>query len=330
MKKRNRPLILFLIFLIGGGTYYFQGVIRRHHLEQAIIITEKNKAEAKRKEEEARKQKAFNECLASEFSEEMETEEINSLTEKIRVYGEEHNLSYHYQNLNNNYLIKLNTTKSYYAASLYKLLDLIYLVELSNQGEIDLNHNLIYKKNHKKNNSLGMEKHQLNSEISIKDLIRYVGNYSDNTAHAMLVDYIKLTNLRTLGKEMSAVNLMDDNGYGISNIKEITSYMLRINELINLNNENSNLLKEAMNSDYYNALNIEETKFYHKYGMWDVYYHDAGISIGNNPYLLVIMSQLRNKDYENVFREMSQKIYEFNTELINTQKNFCQELVYGG
>ncbi len=330
MKIRNLFVILFLIVFIGFNAFRFYNAHQKIQVELARIAQEQEEMQRKIREEEQRKLKLYGECLNQEYQEEMKTEEIKDLIIKVENYSKERKISYYYQNLKNDFKMSLNENTNYYGASLYKMLDIIYLINKSNAGELDLNTKLTYKKIHQKNNSLGMEKISLNSQVTIKDLLKYIGQYSDNTAHAMIVDYIGLNKLRALGRELGAVNMMDDNAYGQANTKEITIYIKKIYELIALDNDNSKLLKEILDSNYYNALNIDDINYYHKYGMWDIYYHDAGIAIGNEPYILVVMSTLRNKDYKGAFANVSAQMLKLNTDLITSQREFCQGLVYGG
>ena len=47
--------------------------------------------------------------------------------------------------------------------------------------------------------------------------------------------------------------------------------------------------------------------------MYGEYYHDVGISISDNPYYLVILSEERNNDdLKTIFQSISQMIYEIN------------------
>ena len=47
----------------------------------------------------------------------------------------------------------------------------------------------------------------------------------------------------------------------------------------------------------------------HKYGYYSVYYHDVGIVLDKNPYIVVILSEEATHDFK-IITDLSEKIYE--------------------
>jgi len=328
--KKIKNLILFCLFigLISYGINIFIQYQRQEKVDYLYFINEKEKKELAvlKKQQE----KEYNECISKDYSDEMLSDTANELLNTIDDYSDKYNISYKFVTLKKNYIKEENTDKEYYGASLYKLLDIIYLIEKSNNQEINLNEEVKYLAKHKISFSTGMSKVPINSMVSLKELLSYIMLYSDNTAHMILVDYIGLTNLKQLGKDLGATHFMDYLGYGNTNIDEMYLYLSKVYELMNLDNENALFVKESLNNSNENALNFDDIKFYHKFGMYKDLYHTVGIPIIENPYIILFMTELRFKDYKGIVQTISKYFYNLNEELLTGQLNYCQNLIYGG
>lgn len=323
---------LFLFFIVIGIFFFivfmydnYLANIRLYELkvleEERLLLEEKTRKENLIK---------YNNCLNEKFNEQMKNDELISLEEEIHNYANNYSISYMFYPNDEYYVLNGKINKTYYAASLYKLLDLIYLIDKNNTGLIDLdNETMTYKSSYYRKYSTGMDQEKFNTKITIRKLLSHLITYSDNTAHAMLVEYIGLNNLRELGKSLGASNVMNNQNYGNSNVYEMSLYLKKIQELINLNNDNSIFIKKIMNNTNDNSLNIEETNYYHKYGMYDIYYHDLGIAVKND-YAVIIMSELRNKNYQLIFSQMSSYFYKLNDTIDSSKQSYCNRLVYGG
>lgn len=328
--KKIFTFILFclLAYLVISGINTYREYKNQEKIDYFNFVEAKEK---RQKEVLIKKQKLeYEQCLNDYYTTEMETENLKTIISDIDKITNKYNVSYKYININNQYTKEKNIDKEYYGASLYKLLDVIYLIEKSNNNELDLNTKIKYKSVHKRPFSTGMVKIPINSMVSIKELLSYILLYSDNTAHTVLFDYIGLKNLQDLGKDLGAKRLIEEGTYGQSSVSDIYLYLAKLYELMSLDNENAIFLKEHLNNSNVNSLNFDDIKFYHKYGMYNQFYHNVGIAVLDEPYMILIMSELRFYDYKLIIQNISRHFYNLNEELVNSQKNYCYNLVYGG
>lgn len=318
--KTSIKLFLFVIgvFIIGYVLY-----------EDNLSLKEKVIKEIKSKIIIDQKAIDYEICLNLEYKDEMKNEEIITLENEIETYASKYKLSYKFATLDNDYSLSYKETTNYFAASLYKLLDLIYLVEKDNLEELSLDEEIKYSTSNYVGSSEGMKDVKNGTLITLRELLSYILEYSDNTAHNVLLSYISKSKLRELGTSLGAKNVMNDYGYGRGNVNEIFAYLVKVNELISVGNENSEFIKNHMDNDYYNAINIPEVRYYHKWGGSENYFHNVGIAIDND-YMIIIMSQIRHLNYTEVFNKLSSYFYNLNNKLINSQEDYCNELIYGG
>lgn len=196
-----------------------------------------------------------------------------------------YNVSLGYVNLNTGYSYYYRAGTVYYGASLVKTVDALYIYEHGNYSD-DI-------------------KYKVSKAISV----------SDNDAHRDLVNYIGLNNLRNYGRGIGHKHFLtgrDTDFYGNTDVYDQVAVMKYLYNYIN-NYGNGNELKSYFINDYFNYMlfdGIPTTM--HKYGYYGDYYHDVGIVYSNKPYIVVILTKHGNNNYENVVKDLSMKLYEFN------------------
>ncbi len=261
----------------------------------------------------------YKECMNKPFQSESTKQNIQHFLNK---YQQEY-FGLYFDDLINQYTILKNANKVYYGASLIKLLEAVYILD---NHEIDLNTKLVYSYHNQKNYSLGMDKYLPGSVITIKDLITYTIEVSDNTAHEILLNYIGLETLRnyslTLGMDLS---ISASDHYGYLTPEDCNKLLKTTYQLISKNDEKSIFLKELMNNPYYNALSFEDITLIHKYGLYDNYYNDIGIYLGDYPYLISILTYFGKEDYTNKVQKISQEIYEIYKNNLEEKENYCNQ-----
>ena len=205
-----------------------------------------------------------------------ETYDIN---DPIIKYIKENNydISIGYYNLITGKEYYYQENKIYYGASLIKTLDAIYIYD---------------------NNLVNEEiKNHINKAISI----------SDNESHYYLLNYIGKNNLKNYGVNLGASNtLSGTDSYGNTTVKDQIVYLKKLYELSKNNEE----LKSYFINDYGNYLKINNLKVMHKYGYWSQYYHDVGIVLDDNPYIIVVLTKHGSNSY-NIINNLSQLIYNY-------------------
>lgn len=338
--KKKVFYVLIIIALILSSPFYVPLIKDTIFIDKKLLAEKRALAESRmqaKREQGLLEQKRiedkrkYDECLNKPYQEEFKNELINNLELEIDNYVEKKNLSYKFYNFKNEYTKVRKETTDYNGASINKLLSLIYLIEKSNQNEVDLdNETLKYISKYQRKGSPCMTTKKLNTTVPLRELLACSIHSSDNAAYLMLVDYIGRDKLKELNISLNMKNPYANSAFGNLNVNDVLIMLKRIKELIDLNNPNSAYLKEILDNNYFNTLDFDDVNYYYKYGMSDVYFHSAGIETSNNPYALIIMSTLRYGDYKNIFNNISKKFNNLNDLLLESQQQYCQELIYGG
>lgn len=194
--------------------------------------------------------------------------------------------------------------KDYYGASTIKTLDALY----------------IYDK----------DKSMLND--GTRELVKKAITVSDNNSHIALVNKIGLDNYRNYAKELGVSNSIyntignESGHYGNTNVATQFIYLKKLYSVINEGKDGATLKSYYVNN-YYNCLEYQNSPTtMHKYGWLDVNFHDVGIVLDNNPYIVVILTNGANNDANcganggksssSAVTELSKKIYQLHQSLM--------------
>ncbi len=244
----------------------------------------------------------------------------------------DNNVSIYFEEINNNYTLTYNENKSQYGASIIKLFEASYLIENARNGNINLNDTITYTSNYASIAGLKLSTRTIGEEITLKDLLDYSISVSDNGAHIMLSDYIGVNALKEYAKNTLNVNLTinETDRYGNLNVSDTNKLLKHIYNLIQVNDEYTNLLVNAMNNTYYNALNFDNITFLHKYGYYSSYFNSIGIYNSNNPYLISIFTLYGNPDQGALTKvnELNKKIYNIYNTNLKLKEDYCYNLAY--
>lgn len=217
-----------------------------------------------------------------------DNEEIKELITNLNEYLRPYKVSVGYKNINTNFTYLYNAKQTYFGASLIKNLDAMYIYE-----------------NHM-------------SEPDILKNVKLAIIKSDNQAHKYLVEKIGFNNLKQYAKYLGAPLTKCNNLYFCdTTVKDQLIYLTNLYNLIKTL-PNSQELSSYYLNNYGNYLNLSDTKFFHKYGQSDEYYHDIGISNTDNPYIIVILTSERlNKDidYRKLINDISIQINNLNNKI---------------
>lgn len=276
----------------------------------------------------------LDECVRKEFSDEDLTQDLNEKIEEINTYiDKNYNASVVYEDVSTGFKYAYNEDTIYYGASLIKLVEVMYIFDEAERGNIDINETITYTSNYKKTYSVGMEKHKIGDEVSLKELISYAIMYSDNSAHFMLIDYIGKENLKKYGKSLGAkYTLYGTDTFGSQTAFDTNIYLEHAYEIIENNDEYGPLLKEYMMNTYYNSLYLtdeENNNVAHKYGWYSYYYHDIGIVYESRPYLISILTLHGRDNYEDVVKDIHEKVNELHNFFYENRKDACMIEIYG-
>jgi hypothetical protein len=288
MGKKLYRITFTFVFMILMGCFCF--IVYNDYIE----VIKENKSD----------DVAFKEENTCEFGVDTSKEET-----ELNDYVSNYDVSVYYEELDNNYVYKYNEDEKYYGASLIKLVDALYLID----NKIDLNATMKYEKKYYDGVSECMSGYHYGDEISLNTLITCAISVSDNTAHMMLISYIGFDNLKNYGESLGATNILDGgDNFGTQSAKDINIYLKRLYELKNYSD--SKYLFKIMQNNEFGFLNIGESiNVSHKYGQYDVYFHDVGITFDTHPYTISVLTRMGNENYDEVIQEISQKVAKIHT-----------------
>lgn len=270
-----------------------------------------------------KQQKIYKECLKNPLPEENFNENTLNKKNEIISYASKNGLRYTFEDLTFGYQINYNENEPLYGASLIKLVTAIYLIE----NDVDLSQQIKYTSNFVSKYSEGMEKRKIGENITLQDLMKYSITVSDNTAHHMLVNYIGKSKLKEYAKSLGATAIFtgSSDDYGNQITHDTNIYLKKAYELINTK-ENGKLLKEYMSNDRKNKLNTENISIAHKYGSYDMYYHDIGINFDKHPYTISVLTTKGESGAGKYINAISVLTKEFSDLYYENQETYCKEL----
>lgn len=312
MKKVLGIIVVILLCLISFFLY-------KEYFDNKDIITSVFKAQ------DNKDKILYNNCLNSSYKYDGIDDDFN---EFVSVY--KNNVAIYFKDINNDYVWNMNSTKIYYSASTSKLFEVIYLVEEARKGNIDLNSTLVYKPSDAMQGSIGMKKHKYYDEVTLSELIGHLLTYSDNTAHFMLIKYIGLDTLKEYFSDFNLVMLKEDPFVRNYTALMASKCLERLYSVLEVDDDYSALIKKAMNNKNMNYLSFDDKIIYHKYGMYDVSFHDIGIYDSDNPYIIVVLTLYGNLG-QDVFgpkvQNISRKVYEIYSKNLELKEEYCQSNV---
>lgn len=330
MKKNARSFLFFLLLvccILGVLYYYVKNKDNSTTIELPVINYKVIEEEKKKKEE------AYNTCLNETYTEEELTEDITTKIMEIDSFIVDNNYktSVYYEDIITGFSYKYQADTIYYGCSLIKLVDALYLIDKATLGEIDLDkETIVYESKYKRAYSSGMATRSIGERVTLRDLITYAISVSDNSAHLMLLDYIGFENLKQYGKELGAkVILTGGDKFGNQTAEDTNIYLKKAYQIISENKLYGDFLKTIMDNNERNAFNTETIKIYHKYGSYDINYHNIGLSLEERPYAISIFTLHEKTNYTEVVQGIHGKIRELHNLFYENRQRACRIQVYG-
>lgn len=327
-KIKKRIKLILLVGIISIGFISTKMVLQAQYDNNERILEEQRiLAEQQRIKEENEKKLQYEECLKNS-EKNIISEHTNSQITNLEQTLKKYQISLNYYNFDYQFEFNYRENVSYYGASLIKLLDALYLYENAVNGKIDLNSTITYEAKYQAGYSTYMQKKSFGTKVSLKDLVHYALNASDNSAHFMLFDYIGYNNLKNYARSIGLTTVL--NRY--DKFGEFTSVdaMKLIKYFYQFTSEHElgkNLIN-SMNNDYYNSLIIDNITTIHKYGLYDYFYHDIGIAYDESPYGIAILSQTGKNNYSTIFKNIHEQVNLINKSFIEDKKAECHRFIY--
>lgn len=279
-------------------------------------------------EEQERLNHEYQTCIETK-QDDIKTEQIEEYEKELEFYLKKYNVSIYYENINLGYNFSYNETKVYYAASVIKMLDALYIYDEARLGKIDLNTTIKYTRKYLISDSDGVKTHKLNDDISLKDLVSYAILYSDNAAHAMLIDYIGFDNLKKYGNDLGAkYTLYGTDTFGSINTTDAKIYLNHLYDFLKTNDEYTDQLKKYFINSKHNNLSLKGIDAATKYGYYGAYFHNIGIVFDDSPYIVAILTTEASGNFDNKVKDINAKIYELHRLYYANHISTCYDNVY--
>ena len=316
--------ITFLILILGGGFVYTKYELFKQKKEFDIHVL-------KLEYEEELKEK-YNSCLQSTISLN-DVSTLEAYEKNLNDYlQEKYNVSILYKELSDDYSYTYRPDIIYYAASTIKTIDALYIYNQALSNPDFLKNTITYTKGYAYTDSQGMAQHKYGDKVSLKDLVKYLIMYSDNSAHMMLVDYLGMDKLKAYAHELGAKNAFSGNDYfGNISVYDAEKYLEELYGIITGNMELTDELKNYFINSIHNDLKLETVNIEAatKYGYYGSYFHNIGIILDKQPYLVVILTKEGKNDFDAKIRDINMQIYKLHKIYQDQKKEQCYSDVYG-
>ncbi|EOL43182.1 serine hydrolase [Enterococcus phoeniculicola] len=183
-------------------------------------------------------------------------------------------------------------------ASSIKLAFITYMMNLADEGKLDLSEKLTYQESDYYGGTGIIQWDSFGSQYTLERLAELVIRYSDNVAYLMLLDYIGEPNFVAFLKTMDAES---QNDRFFSTAKVLTSYMKYVNQQKD-SSEHIKKLYDWLHQSTFDdgvAIGIPAVDVVHKTGWMPMYSVSNDISLveAERPYYLTIMTNGYSEEY---------------------------------
>ena len=319
----NKILIGIAVFLLLFTIIIFILTLNKNDTSNAINVQEEQTYK-----ELSNYKALYDECMSEEVNENDNSEEMAIYQQELNDYLSNYKVSIYYKDLNKGFSYIYQGDKMYYAASLVKTIPAMYIYEKAINGEIDLDSKLTYSSRYDYTDSAFFDHTKFGTQVSIRDIVKYAIFYSDNSAYMMLIDYAGSNNLKEYAKSLGINNYMDTDKFGHVTVSDAYIIFNKLNSVIDNGGELGEELKYYFVNSDNNDLMMGEYSILAatKYGETAPFYHNAGIVYDSNPYIVAILSEEFNGDYEQKIREIARKIYDLHLTYYKNRTDYCNNL----
>ena len=219
-----------------------------------------------------------------------------------------------YYDAGSGYQYQYNNVHSYFAASIIKAPFCLYILQMAERGETDLNETMEYTEEFYTTGTGVIKKEPYGTVYTKKTLVEYALCHSDNIAFKMLrtayppegfKEYARSIGIKDINgiKNVSSSNITADDA--LTYMKEIFKYISTKSDLAKFMEENMLRTVNPMIRASYPVVR--------KYGWSTGAYHDIAIIQAPRPYILIILSDHSkgSKADNEMFRTISKKIESF-------------------
>lgn len=237
--------------------------------------------------------------------------------------------SFLYRDLYSGFTVSYNEEAPIETASTIKAPAMIYLYEMASSGKIDLNEKLEYTSNFYSGGSGILKTKPVNTFYTVGELIEYSIHDSDNIAYVMLMNRFQRSNVLEFWQSLGTSHIFTfDTIWGITSSHDASIYMLELYRFYMENEEyGSKLFDYFKNAEWKLITNKEGEAITANKGGWnEKSIHDVAIVFDENPYLLIIMSNLGKGNYTYLFNNTSQLAGQLHEEYWKFKESKCNAI----
>jgi len=164
--------------------------------------------------------------------------------------------------------------------------------------------------------------------IHVNDSKNILGSHKDRHAN-IGTGNIGFNNLKAYGTSLGGkVILTGGDKFGNQTVEDTNIYLKEAYRIINKDKEYGPFLLEIMNNNDHNAFNKEGINIYHKYGSWDINFHDIGLNLEGSPYAISVFTTHGFSNYKEVIQDIHDAVRKLNDTFVKYRENKCYEEIY--
>ena len=322
--KKSVRIFLMLITVLLFAVFSFN--IAKSLFKPKEETTDKKEESTPTVEPQKEDDSKYQECMSKPYK--METLD-QEFTELMNSYKGSNSVAIYFTDVKNEYSYNYNPNQGFYSGCVTKLFGTIYLIEQARAGKIDLHDTYTYTSADKRPFSDLMDKHKIGEKIPITTLMDYYLTTSDNTAYFIIIRNIGANTLNKYFKEKYGLTLhfTDNHPFESLYTAELgNKFLMILNDLLQVDDEYSALVRKSMANDVENTLNFDDVKFLHKYGEYDIYHNDIGIYDSDNPYLVTILTHYTYDGYKEKIPAINKKLYTIYKKNLEEKEKYCKSL----
>lgn len=330
-------ILTFIFVCIVVGKAFFFGNKVDHYEEIFTTIEKREEEEAKVYEgveidSKILKKVAASElvsCINSKIDISNMSESVNKAVDQINKYYAESNnyFAFKYVDIYTGFSVSYNEKQAIFAASSIKAPKDIYLYEMASQGKINLEDKLVYTSNYYNTGSGLLKNRSINTSYTVRELLKLSTVDSDNAAHNMLMDkYGRENILKFWKKHDTDVIFTSNTNWGPTSAHDASIYMKELYSFYVSNDKYGDELMSNFLKTYPKFLNGKGHKIASKSGWSGSSLHDVAIVFADNPYIVVALSNLGDKNYQSYFDKVSELAYNLHEEYWKYKMSLCNSI----
>lgn len=254
----------------------------------------------------------------------------DNITSLNKLYGSNSKyFNFLYYDLFSGFTVSYNADRPIFTASTIKAPAMIYIYELASRGEVDLNEKLIYTSNFYRGGSGVLKTKPANTSYTIEELVQYTIYESDNIAYSMLMNRFGRVNIRDFWRNLGSEYLFEnDTIWGYMSANDALIYMKELYRFSHDNEEYGvRLLNHFKNAKWKLITDIDgEFNTANKGGWSNSAIHDIAIVFDDNPYILIVMSNMGESSYSYLFNRTSKLVGSMHLEYWKYKVDMCSNI----